>query len=82
MKIFQSPLFENIILTTAIINIVTVLILFFTCRFIPTLNLTKPLVNKKWFKTIYKYHSAIWWLLAPSVLIHAVLALLHIISGG
>jgi cytochrome b561 len=56
--------------------------LFFTCRFIPTFNLTKPLVNKKWFKTIYKYHTYIWWLLGPSVLIHAVIALLHKLSGG
>ena len=82
MKFLLSPLIENIILVTALINIVTVLLLFFTCRFIPTFNLTKPLVNKKWFKTIYKYHTYIWWLLGPSVLIHAVIALLHKLSGG
>jgi cytochrome b561 len=56
--------------------------LFFTCRFIPTFNLTKPLVNNKWFKTLHKYHTYIWWLLGPSVLIHAVIALLHKLAGG
>ena len=57
MKFLLSPLVDNIILVTALINIVLVLLLFFTCRFIPSFKMTRPLINQKWFKTLYKYHS-------------------------
>jgi len=50
MKFFLSPAVERIILITAIINIVTVYRYFFTCRFIPSLRLTKPLTEKKGLK--------------------------------
>jgi hypothetical protein len=50
MKFLLSPLIENIILVTALTNVEMVLLLFFTCRFIPTFNLTKPLVNKNGLK--------------------------------
>ena len=82
MEILLSPLVENLILVTAIINLITVLLVFFTCRFIPGLNLTGPLMRLKWYKPLYKYHVYIWWLLVPSVVIHAVIAILHRLSGG
>jgi cytochrome b561 len=82
MKFLLSPTIENVILVTALINIVLVLLLFFTCRFIPSVKMTKSLVGKKWFKLLYKYHSYVWWILVPSVLIHAVIALLHKFAGG
>ena len=82
MTFLLSPSVDNFILVTALINIVTVLFLFFTCRFIPSFKITRPLVNKKWFKLLYKYHSYVWWLAVPSVLIHGVVALLHKLSGG
>ena len=40
------------------------------------------LMNQKWYKIIYKYHTHIWWLLAPSVIIHALIAILHRLAGG
>ena len=82
MNFLTSPTVDNIILITAIVNIVAVLIVFFTCRFVPALRLTKPLTKKKWFIQLYRYHSYVWWLLAPSVLIHAILAILHKLAGG
>jgi uncharacterized membrane protein YagU involved in acid resistance len=82
MKILLSPLIENIILITALVNLVAVLTVFFTCRFIPSLHLTRPLINKKWYKLLYKYHSHVWWLLVPSVVIHAIIAIMHKLAGG
>ena len=82
MSIFLSPVIDTIILITAVINVVGLFILFFTCRFIPTLRLTKSLVQKDWFKSVYKYHSYIWWLLIPSAFIHALIAILHKLSEG
>jgi cytochrome b561 len=82
MSYFLSPTIENLILVTALINVVAVFLLFFTCRFIPSFKITKPLINKNWFKALYKYHTYLWWLLAPAVLIHAVFAILHKLAGG
>jgi hypothetical protein len=82
MNFFVSPLIDTIVLITAIINLICVILLFFTCRFIPGLNLTNPLMRMNWYKPVYKYHSYIWWLLAPSVLIHAVITIIHRLLGG
>ena len=82
MSFLLSPTIENIILVTALINLISVLLLFFTCRFVPRFKTTRPLIDKNWFKWLYRYHSYVWWLLAPSVLIHAVIAILHKLSGG
>jgi hypothetical protein len=82
MPFLLSPAIENVILVTGIINLALILILFFTCRFIPSVRLTKSLTNHKWFRLLYKYHSYLWWVLIPSVLIHAVTVILHILAGG
>jgi hypothetical protein len=82
MNVFLSRTIENIILVTGIINLVFVLLLFLTCRFIPRSALTKSWINQKWFKLLYRYHSYFWWVLIPSVLIHFVIVILHILAGG
>jgi len=82
MSFLLSPTVEDIILVTAVINAVGVLLIFFSCRFIPVLNFAKPITQKIWFKSLYKYHSYVWWLLIPSFLIHLVIALAHRFSGG
>jgi hypothetical protein len=82
MSFLLSPLAENIILTTAIINIAGVLFIFLTCRFIPALKFAKPITKKSWFKSLYKTHSYVWWLLMPSILVHFVIAISHRLAGG
>jgi hypothetical protein len=82
MNILLSPINDTIVLITAIINIVCLLLLFFTCRFIPRLRLTNPLAQKRWYKPMYKFHSYIWWLFIISVAVHAILAILNKLVGG
>jgi hypothetical protein len=77
MSLFASEVVHNIVLVTAIINLVLVIALFFTCRLFPS-----SLLKWTWYKFLYRYHSYIWWVLMPSVIIHAVLAILHTLSGG
>ena len=57
MNILLSRPIENIILITGIINLIGILAVFFTCRFVPVWNFTKGLESQKWYKSIYKYHS-------------------------
>jgi hypothetical protein len=82
MGFFRSPMVDNIVLVTAIINVVGLLFVFFTCRFIPALHLADRLAHARWYKPIYKIHSYLWWMLVPSALIHGIIALIHRLSGG
>ena len=82
MEAFAAPVIDQVILVTAIINIVAVLLLLFTCRFIPGLKLTQGLTQRACFKSLYKYHSYIWWVAIPSIIAHAILAVLHHLAGG
>ena len=82
MDTFTSPVIENIVLTTAIINLVGVLFIFFTCRFIPVLRVTKPLMQKSWYNFLYKYHTYVWWLFLPSLAVHVIFAIIHKLAGG
>ena len=59
MKFLLSSIIENVILVTALINIVLILLLFFTCRFIPRVKMTKSMVEKKWFKLLYNQVQAL-----------------------
>lgn len=82
MIVLLSRTVENVILVTGIINLVFVLLLFLTCRFISRSALTKSWINQKWFKLLYGYHSYFWWVLIPSVLIHFVIVILQVLPGG
>ncbi len=82
MGIFTSPIADTVMLVTGIINGVTVLLLFFTCRFVPRFKLTGSLIHKSWYRPLYKYHTYIWWVLLPSVIVHVIFTVSHILSGG
>jgi hypothetical protein len=82
MKVFVSPIIDNIVLVTALINVIGIIVIFFSCRFVPSARLTKSLAQHRWHKFIYKYHSYTWWVLAPSILVHVAIAILHRLSSG
>jgi hypothetical protein len=82
MSWFSSPVIDDVILATSIINVLGFLLLLVTCRFVPGSKLTRPLMSRGWFKGLYRYHSYVWWVFVPSVTVHAVLGILHRLSGG
>jgi hypothetical protein len=82
MSFFLSPFVDAVVLATAIINILGLLSIFFTCRFVPGSHFTAPLMRFNWFKPVYKYHSYIWWVFMPSAFLHALLAIIHRLVGG
>ena len=82
MGFLVSPTVDDIILITGIINLVAFLILLFSCRFIPGTSLTKSLTKKSWYNSVYKYHSYVWWVFVPSVVLHAIIAILQRLAGG
>jgi hypothetical protein len=82
MDFFLSPLLDTIVLYTAITNFVCGSFLLITCRFIPNSKLTRGLMEKNWYKPLFKFHSRVWWIFGPSFFIHAALAFTHVMLGG
>ena len=75
MDIFHAAWTARLIFSLGIINIVTGLFVFFTCRCLPGLTLTKPLMQYAWYKKLYKLHCYVWWIFWISVIVHAVFAI-------
>lgn len=72
MDIFTSEVAPRIIFTLGIINIVTVTLIFLSCRCIPGLTIAGKLMKYPAYKRFYKYHCYIWWVFWPSVVVHAI----------
>lgn len=65
----------RIVFVTAVINLATILLILLSCRCINMWPLTSFLTKYPWFKRFFKWHCYVWYVLLPSVLIHAVFAL-------
>jgi cytochrome b561 len=71
------PAIAIVIFILGIVNILTGTTLFFSCRCVPTSKLLDGLMKRPGYQRFYKYHCYLWWILWPSVIIHAVLAFLY-----
>jgi hypothetical protein len=65
----------RIIFITAMINIITILMILLSCRCINTWKITKWINKYAWFKRYFKWHCYIWYILLPSLLIHIIFAI-------
>lgn len=75
MNIFQTAAAAQLVFVLGIVNLTFVALILFTCRCLPTWKPTKGIMKLKWFQRVYKYHCYLWWILIPSVIIHATFAL-------
>jgi len=57
-----------------IINIISMLLVFFSCRCLMGPKISRVLVQQKWFLAMYKKHCWYWWIFFVSVFLHSVLA--------
>ncbi len=65
----------KIVFALGIMNLLTGLTLYFSCRCFPVGKVGKQMMQKEWFKKFYKYHCAIWKIFWTSVIIHVALAI-------
>ena len=65
-----------VIFILGIVNIVMGLLILLSCRCIPGLKLADGLMKYPAYKRFYRYHCYIWWVFWPSVLVHAVFAIM------
>jgi hypothetical protein len=61
-----------------IVNVVTALALFLSCRCLPTWKIGKNLMKHKWYQNYFRYHCYIWWIFWASVIVHAILAIKYL----
>jgi hypothetical protein len=76
MDIFHSVFAARLIFILGIVNFLLLLLMFFTCRCLPTSKIGKSLMNNHRYKQFYKYHCYLWYFLGLSVVIHALFAIM------
>ena len=75
MDFFQSELAPRLIFILAIINLVSGVLIFLSCRCIPGLRISGQIMKITAYARFYKIHCYIWWVFWISVLAHAVIAI-------
>lgn len=75
---FSALAATRIIFILGIINLVTGLLIFFSCRCLPGAPIGKALMKFKWYQRYYRWHCVIWWFFWLSVVVHAVFAIIYI----
>ncbi|MBT9159274.1 MAG: hypothetical protein AAGB97_04610 [Dehalococcoidia bacterium] len=72
----ESIIIVRLIFVLGILNLVTGALICFSCRCVPGAGIMGKLVKSPAYKRFYKYHCYLWWVFWPSVLVHAILAIL------
>ena len=67
----------RILFILGIVNLVTALLILFSCRCLPGSKLGKGLMKYRWFQKFFKLHCYIWWIFWISVVAHAILAIIY-----
>lgn len=59
-----------------IINIIGLLLVFFTCRCLMGKRITEFLWRRQWYQRVYQTHGIWWWVFFISVVLHIIFALI------
>lgn len=66
---------QQIIFILGLVNLVSLLLVFFSCRCLMGKKITMFLWRSNLFKKFYRYHGYYWWIFFISVFFHSVLAI-------
>jgi hypothetical protein len=72
---FSVIIEARIVFVTAMINLAAIALILFSCRCINTWKLTSVINKHAWFKKFFRWHCYLWFILLPSLVLHAVLAI-------
>lgn len=75
---FDTLVATRLIIVLGIINLVTGVLIFFSCRCISGLKLGNWLMKNQVYKRFYRYHCHLWKVFWPSVMIHAILVVVFL----
>ncbi|MGD1119289.1 MAG: hypothetical protein ABR886_07360 [Dehalococcoidales bacterium] len=68
----------RVLFILGIVNLVTGLLIFFSCRCLPGSRWGKGLMKHRWYQRFFKIHCYIWWVFWCSVVVHAILAIVYL----
>jgi hypothetical protein len=68
----------RVLFVLGIVNLVTGLLIFFSCRCLPGSRFGKSLMKNKWYQRFFKLHCYIWWVFWTSVVVHAIFAIVYV----
>ncbi|MGD0781035.1 MAG: hypothetical protein ABR954_09725 [Dehalococcoidales bacterium] len=68
----------RVLFILGIVNLVTGLLIFFSCRCLSGSKLGKNLMKYRWYQRYFKLHCYIWWIFWISVAVHAIFAIIYI----
>ena len=72
---FSGVIMTRIVFITAIINLISILMVLLSCRCINMWKLTSWVSKYPWYKRYFKWHCYLWYIFLPSVIIHMIFAL-------
>ena len=52
----------RVLFILGIVNVVTGLLIFFSCRCLPGSGIGRRLMKYKWYQSYFKWHCYIWWI--------------------
>lgn len=76
MKFLDPLLVIRVIIILGIVNLVTGVLIFFSCHCLPGSRIGTSLMKYARYQRFYKYHCYIWRVFWPSVIFHSALALM------
>ncbi len=71
-------LVTRLIIILGIINLITGLLIFLSCRCLSGAKIGKWLMKFQTYRNFYKYHCLMWKVFWPSVMLHAILAIVFL----
>jgi len=75
MLFLDMILDDRLVFALGIINVLTIMLVFFSCRCLIGRRFVDRMWKYKWYRIYHKGHCYYWWLLAVSVLLHSTIAL-------
>ncbi|MBM2824423.1 MAG: hypothetical protein HW402_87 [Dehalococcoidales bacterium] len=71
-------LVTRLIIILGVINLVTGLMIFLSCRCLAGAKIGKWLMKYQTYRSFYKYHCLLWKIFWPSVMIHAIMVMIFL----
>lgn len=78
MNIADSLLVTRIIIIFGMVNLLTALLIFFSCRCLPPSKIGGTLMKYRPFQRLYRYHCYLWRVFWSSVVIHTILVVIFL----
>ena len=76
MDFFQSLTAARVIFVLGILNFVLIVLIFLSCRCVSGSRIGSRLMKQRSYKRFFAKHCYLWYILCPSVFIHAFFAIM------